>query len=364
VPASTPRDPDASAELCVLLACFAGRKQAAKIRRRLDERIRQGGDAILDQVVVAVNAKRKARVHDPQRTLGGTLTPALTWGIFGLLAGGLQSLAVWAVLGAVCGGLYAYYFEHRLTKDELTRIGGRLPGNSSAIVAWVRGPDPRRILSSTASYQPTTASVAAIRADLSAQVHGGDAQPTKAAADQATELSMLLVRFVGQHAARQALGKSDSAKRQDQKAPQVELFIEANEHGRRRVIAPTTGSADFAKLDAPSWGLFGLVWGAIVGFAGGDGGALGSVESALVTGILWTLFGAVAGALYGMWAGRGLSARRLKGLGAFVPPDTSLAVAWAEGPLSQETIERWAGSGSQRLILRFNPVGHGAVLEV
>ena len=113
-----------------------------------------------------------------------------------------------------------------------------------------------------------------------------------------------------------------------------------------------------------SWGLFGVAWGLIVGFAAGDGGVLGALESGLVTGILWGLFGLVAGALYGLWAGRGVSARRLKGLGPFVPPDTSLAVAWAEGSPSQETIERWAANGSQRLILRFNPVGHGAVLEV
>ena len=59
-----------------------------------------------------------------------------------------------------------------------------------------------------------------------------------------------------------------------------------------------------------------------------------------------------------------MSARRLKGLGAFVPPDTSLAVAWAQGSVSQEMIERWPANGSLRLILRFNPVGHGAVLEV
>ena len=53
-----------------------------------------------------------------------------------------------------------------------------------------------------------------------------------------------------------------------------------------------------------------------------------------------------------------------EGARPFVPPDTSLVVAWAEGSLSQETIERWAANGSQRLILRFNPVDHGAVLEV
>ncbi len=76
----------------VLLACFAEAKRAAKVRRQLNERIVQGGDAILDQVVVKVNAKHKAQVHDPRRALAGTLTPALTWGLFGLLAGGLESL--------------------------------------------------------------------------------------------------------------------------------------------------------------------------------------------------------------------------------------------------------------------------------
>src|SRR5215212_11305913 len=237
LPAWAPQDGGAGAELCVLLACFAGAKRAAQIRRQLDKRIGQSGDAVLDQVVLKVTAKRKALVYDPRRTLAGSLTPALTWGIFGLLAGGLQGLAVWAVLGAICGGLYAYYTEHLLTKDELKRIGGRLPSNSSAIVAFVQGTDPRRVLSSTASYQPATASVAAVTADLSAQAYSGASNPLEtstapagaaptATADQAAELSMLLVRFAGEHAARQALAKSGSTRHQDQKAPQVELVIE------------------------------------------------------------------------------------------------------------------------------------------
>ena len=68
-----------------------------------------------------------------------------------------------------------------------------------------------------------------------------------------------------------------------------------------------------------------------MGFAGGNDGVLGAIESGLLIGVLWGIFGAFAGALYGMWAGRGVSARRLKGLGAFVPPDSSLALAWADG---------------------------------
>ena len=167
------------AQQCVLLACFAGAKRAEKIHRELNKRIAKGGDAILDEVVVKVNAKRKAQVHDPRRTLAGTLTPVLTWGLFGLLAGGLKSLAVWAVVGGICGGLYAYYFEHVATKDELKRIGRRLPADSSALFAFVRGADPRRILSSVASYEPTTASVADIAPDLSAQVYSGATEPVE-----------------------------------------------------------------------------------------------------------------------------------------------------------------------------------------
>ena len=254
---------------CVLLACFAGAKRAEKIHRELNKRIAQGGDAILDQVVVKVNAKHKAQVHDPRRTLAGTLTPVLTWGLFGLLAGGLKSLAVWAVVGGICGGLYAYYFEHLATKDELKRIGRRLPADSSALFAFVRGADPRRILSSAASLQPTTASVAAIAADLSAQVYSGATEPVESsatpagaaaagAAAQDAVLDMLMVRFAGEHAARQALAESGSKKHEDQKEPEVELFIEANEHGRRRVVAPKTGTAAFAKSDILGWGVFGV----------------------------------------------------------------------------------------------------------
>ena len=191
--------------------------------------------------------------------------------------------------------------------------------------------------------------------DLSARVYGGVAEagetsvsPVGAAKRfQDAGLEMLVVRFTGEHAAKQALAKSGSEKHKDKNEPQVELFIEANEHGRRRVIAPKTGTAAFSKMDILGWGLFGVAYGLIVGFAAGGDGALGALENGVLVGVLWGIFGAVAGALYGMWAGRGVSARRLKGLGDFVPADSSLVVAWADGSLSQETIKGWAATGSR-----------------
>ena len=81
------------------------------------------------------------------------------------------------------------------------------------------------------------------------------------------------------------------------------------------------------------------MWGAIAGFTS-NGGVLSSIKSGLVTGILWAVFGLIAGALYGLWAGRAVSARRLKGLGPLLPPDTSAVLAWSEGNLTQRALGR------------------------
>ena len=87
--------------LGVLLGCFGGTKAAGKARRGLDAQLKAQGAALLDSVVVRVSAKHKASVYDPRRVVQGTLTATLTWGLFGLVAGGLKSLAIWAILGAV-----------------------------------------------------------------------------------------------------------------------------------------------------------------------------------------------------------------------------------------------------------------------
>jgi hypothetical protein len=95
----------------------------------------------------------------------------------------------------------------------------------------------------------------------------------------------------------------------------------------------------------------------------GGGGVLSFVDNAVVTGIAWGVFGLVAGALYGLWAGRAVSARRLKGLRGLLVPGSSLLVAWADGPVRQDSVGTLNAPGSQRLILHFNTVEGGAVLE-
>ena len=309
-------------------------------------------------------------VYDPRRTIAGTLTSALTWGLFGLAASGGSwiSLAVWALIGAVCGGLYAYFTEHLLSKSQLKRIGRQLGPNTSALVIWAEAADAERLLSATAPLQPATASVAAIADDLSAKVFAGAADPVESSSTGAgggpsrahRVLSMLLLRYPGEHAAQAAL---EAAPKADGDAPQVELVFESARSGKRRVISPAKGVAAMAKSDVVSWGLFGVVYGAIVG-AVGNGGILSSIENGVVTGVLWAIFGLVAGALYGLWAGRGVSARRLKGVGPLLPPDSSVILAWADGAVTERTIGALSTPDAETLVLRFNPVARGAILEV
>jgi outer membrane lipoprotein SlyB len=265
VPAGPVAASTAGTGLCVLLACFPGAKRAGKIRSELGQRIRRGPNKILDEVVLQVDARRRVHIYDPRKTVAGTLTTALTWGIFGLLGGGWSGLGVWAILGAICGGLFAYFVAgHPFPKDELKRIGGHLPGDSASIMAFIQGNDGQQILSTAASSQPAAASVAMIGADLSARVLAGDAEPAQALSSvpdggpapgsAASVLNMLLLRYPGSDTARQKLAKARSAHPKDSGPLKTELIFEAPERGRLKVIDPTRGPAAAAKSNVTSWG--------------------------------------------------------------------------------------------------------------
>lgn len=356
-------------QLGMLLACFAEPKLAAKARRPLDGKLQSSGDVFLDTAVIKVNNKHKVSLYDPRRVLAGTLTPALTWGLFGLIAGGVQGLVIWAVLGALCGWLFTYYSYsvRHVTKAQLARIAARLPSNSSALLAFAETNDPRRLLMATADHAPAVASVAVISEDLSTRVFAGVENPvevshsSKAQAlplDQTALLSMIMLRYPDPDTAKRAASRIAAGETKAADAAEVELVIKTDRDGHSHVSDPKLGVGAVAKSDLISWGAFGVVCGGIAGASGG-----GILKGGLVTGIGWGLFGLGAGALYGLWAGRSVSARRLKGIAPLMAPGTSMLLAWAEGPVSQHTIQTLTAPQSQRLVLRFNQVERGAVLE-
>jgi uncharacterized membrane protein len=360
-------------DVAVLLVCFAGKKDASSSRRALEERLRSTGDSVLQTTILQVNAKQKASVHDPRRVIAGTLTAALTWGLFGLVAGTnkLESTIIWAVIGAVCGGLYAYTTEHVLSKSELARIGRSLPRNSSALVTYAETTDPAKLLAAAAQYAPATASVAAIDGDLAPRVFAGTTAPVELpsgssqatpALGEASVLSMLLYRYPDPKVAARVAKEVSKRKPGANGAPQIELVIETDLNGHRHVTDPTRGTAAWARSDVVSWGLFGVVFGAIAGAVAG-GGFHSAVTDAVVTGIAWAVFGLVAGALYGLWAGRSISARRLKGVGPLLGPGTSALLAWGDGQVRPSANDVFSAPGAKHVVLLFNAVDGGAVLE-
>ena len=362
-----------SRQVAVALVCFRDRKAAAKARRPFEAKLQSSGDLVLQTTILQVTAKHKGSVHDPRRALAGALTAALTGGVFGLVAGTdrVESAIIWAVLGALCGGAYAYTSEHLLTKSELARIGSRLAPGSSALLIYAQASDPERLLATAGEYAPTVASVATIDADLGARVFAGTKAPVevshsspeaKPGLDETSLLSMLVFRYPDKRAGAHVAAQVAKQKPGHDQTPQIELVIETDAGGHRHVTDPRSGTAAWARSDTVSWGAFGLVWGAIVGVLGG-GGILGFLKDGLVTGIGWAVFGLVAGALYGLWAGRSISARRLKGIGHILAPGTSTVLAWADGALQPKDLELLAQPGSRHLVLLFNPVDDGAVLE-
>jgi hypothetical protein len=62
----------------VALSKKAPRRRSGRSR----ERLRPAGDNVLQTTILQVNGKQKATGQDPRRVLSGTLTPALTWGLF------------------------------------------------------------------------------------------------------------------------------------------------------------------------------------------------------------------------------------------------------------------------------------------
>lgn len=353
-------------KLAVLLACFPDAHAAGNARKPLEDKLRSVGDLILDTTVVKVNAKHKAAVHDPRRVTAGTLTAGFTWGLFGLVTGGWLGAVIWAVLGGLCGGGYAYYGEHLETKAELASLGARLPAQSSALLTFAETSDPRRLLAATADHAPSAASIAAIGDDLSVHVFAGAGNPMEVSRssgahalspDRATAVDLIMVRYAAPDTAKQVASRITKANGKAPDATQVDLVVETDRHGRRHTHTPKLGTAAMTKSDIVSWGAFGVLAGAISGATDG-----GIVKSGVVTGIGWAVFGAFAGSLYGLWVGRSISGRRLEAIGPLLAPGTSMLLAWGDGD-DQRTVEVLSAPSSQRLVLRFNAVERGALIE-
>lgn len=349
-------------QVCVLLASFKGSKTASKNRKAIGKKIKENGHYILNEQVIQVNDKRKVVFYDPRALLYGTLIPIFTWGLFGLISNGtLESVIIWGALGAFFGGLFYYYVIHLWTKNELKRIGKLATPDSSALLMFIHASDTQSILSIASAFQPTSVRAALINEDLTAQVQGDTPQqPTNN--ENSLFLSMLLFRYKGKRTAHDLLIQKGLNKKQVKKLVQVDLVFETNDKGKVNVNSPSQGPVATAKADLVSWGVFGVVFGAIAGLFS-TGGVLGFFEGGILTGIGWGIFGLFAGMLMGYFANRTVTSSQVKGITSLLRPDSSLILAWADATAPPDEIDMFATPDSQHLILDFVAGKEGAVLE-
>ena len=306
-------------QLGVLLACYEGRKTAGRVRRGLTDRLRTQGDQLLDTIVLQVDGKHKATTHDPRKVMWAAVTAGLVWAVIGLAGShGLWSVLFWGALGAIGGILFLYYSLRHLTKSELARIGSALPADSSALSIWVGTQDARLLLEAAASSKPTGASAASIGTDLSTQVFVGAGDPVETPAGTGkdlrtadTVLSLVTVTYPSPETAKQM------ALHPPVKSPlEVEMAIQSDPDGHRHVTDPSLGVHAAAKVNLVQSAVCGLVFGVVVGLAGG-GDLLGLVERGIWSAVIWGIAGFFLGALYGYLFLKSFSPRGLKGVASF-----------------------------------------------
>jgi hypothetical protein len=124
---SSAETPAGRKQLAALLVCFTTRKGAAKARRPLEARLRASGHTLVDTTILQVDGKHKASVHAPRRVVMGAAISMATWGVFGLLTGGVSSLIASALIGAVLGGVMAYREGHHTTDAQLAGSASNSP---------------------------------------------------------------------------------------------------------------------------------------------------------------------------------------------------------------------------------------------
>ena len=178
--------------------------------------------------------------------------------------------------------------------------------------------------------------------------------------ESTTLLNMLLLRYPGEHTAKAAL---KTAAKANGHPPQVELIFETAKNGKRRVSSPTAGVADMVKEGIIGWGVFGLAVGAITAssatgaFSGRSRAPSSSACSGRSSGVRRRPLRPLGGA-------RGVGAAAAEGRAADAARQLGHPRPGPPAPPPQRPRPSTGDGRSGDASGAFNPVGHGAILEV
>lgn len=351
--------------LGILLVSFDEPKRAQQVKEALAKEIKQGGDLILDEMVMRVDEKRKVHVYEMGKAVRGAAIVAVTWGVFGLLSGGLRDLVIWAVLGALCGGIYVYYVVHTLSDAELKNIARCMPPNSSLLLAFLKTSQAQQIIDFASRYTPSVSTLVTVGESMETRVISGTSDkagkpsptstPGQGDADGDNPLSLLVFRYSGHQTARLVEAELREEWKRAGDAIQSEMKIEVDEQRRVHLYIPSTGVRAQAISSLVSWGLAGLIVGVLTDLISGGEGVLGILTSGVTLLIAWGVYGLVAGTLAALVVNRALPTSRLKKMSALfmqTQADTSVILTLVEGAYTQKMSSDLSTHDARGFIIR------------
>jgi uncharacterized membrane protein len=150
--------PEHHAYRLVLLG-FSGSGRAAEVAQELDAGQQLAGAGVVAQAVVERDAQGAVHVHERGRGGVGSVAGAVTGGLLGLLMGPLGALLLAAAGGAI-GGLAGRYAGAAIPPDDLRRLGGALPADSSGLALLAERAAADRLVGRLEPYHANVVTVA------------------------------------------------------------------------------------------------------------------------------------------------------------------------------------------------------------
>jgi uncharacterized membrane protein len=136
----------------ILAFCFADRDRAGEVRKELKAAKTFEEKRVVAEAIVEVDGHGKAHVQQHGR--GGVGAAAgIRAGEALALIGGPAGLLVWAVAGGAIGGAVGHFVDQAFSKEDLAKLKGQMPPNSSALLTMAKDAETERITAALQSYQ-------------------------------------------------------------------------------------------------------------------------------------------------------------------------------------------------------------------
>jgi uncharacterized membrane protein len=135
----------------IVMFAFADTMTADQVVSQVKAAQQPDGYRLLAEAVVIHTADGHVQIHEPGRGVVGGTIGAVTGGLLGLLGGPVAVLAL-AVAGGIAGGVAGHFVGRQIPAEDLKKLGGALPPNSSAFLVLVEDTDSEKVIKDLDRY--------------------------------------------------------------------------------------------------------------------------------------------------------------------------------------------------------------------